>query len=92
MAEVEVRLGPVVGDVHLSVLVRVHGPRVDVDVRVEFLDRHVKVPIGEQAPQGGAKDAFAEGGRNAAGDEDVLGLHGSEGVGDGEGGGGCPLR
>ena len=38
VAEVKVGLAPVVGDEHLAVLKGVHGPRVDVDVGVEFLD------------------------------------------------------
>ncbi len=38
--EVEVGLTAVVGDEHLAVLVRVHRARVDVDVRVELLERH----------------------------------------------------
>ena len=38
--EVEVGLAAVVGDEHLAVLVRVHRARIDVDVRVELLERH----------------------------------------------------
>ena len=38
VAEVQVRLGAVVGDEDLAVLVRRHGPRVHVDVRVELED------------------------------------------------------
>jgi hypothetical protein len=34
VAEVEVGLGPVVGHEHLTVLVRAHRARVDIDVRV----------------------------------------------------------
>jgi hypothetical protein len=50
VAEVEVGLGAVVGDVHLAVLVRAHRPRIDVDVRVELLQRDlVAVPL-EQRP------------------------------------------
>ena len=37
MPQVQVGLRAVVRDVDLAVLVRAHGPRVDVDVRVEFL-------------------------------------------------------
>ena len=36
MAQVEVGLGAVVGDVDLAVLERAHRARVDVDVRVEL--------------------------------------------------------
>ena len=39
MTEVEIRLTAVVGDKDLAVLERVHRARVDVDVRVELLDR-----------------------------------------------------
>ena len=39
VAEVEVGLGAVIGDEHFAVLVRVHRPRIDVDVRVELLNR-----------------------------------------------------
>ena len=38
VAEVEVRLGAVVGDEDLAVLVRAHRPGVDVDVRIELED------------------------------------------------------
>ena len=70
--EVEVGLGPVVGDVDLAVLVGAHGPRVDVDVGVELLQRHpVAVPF-EQAPDGGGGQPLAEGGHDPAGDEDEL--------------------
>jgi hypothetical protein len=36
MAEVEIGLGPVVGDEHLSVLGRAHRARVDIEIGVEF--------------------------------------------------------
>ena len=40
VADVEVGLGPVLGDEDLAVLERAHRPRVDVDVRVELLHLH----------------------------------------------------
>ena len=39
VAEVEVGLGAVVGDEHLAVLRRVHRARIDVEVRIQLLDR-----------------------------------------------------
>ena len=36
MAEVEVRLRPVVGDINLAMLKRVHGAGIDVDIGIEF--------------------------------------------------------
>ena len=47
VADVEVGLGAVLGDEDLAVLERVHGARVDVEVRVELLHRHVQ-PAGGQ--------------------------------------------
>ena len=37
MADVEVGLGAVLGDEHLTMLERVHGSRIDVEVRVQLL-------------------------------------------------------
>ena len=42
VAEIEVGLRAVLGDEHLAVLERRHRPRVDVDVRVELLDRDLQ--------------------------------------------------
>jgi hypothetical protein len=36
MAQVEVGLGPVIGDEHLAVLIRRHGARIHVQIGVEF--------------------------------------------------------
>ncbi len=77
VAEVEVRLGAVIGDEHLAVLVRAHRPGVDVDVRVELQDRDVETACLEQAPDAGGGDAFAERGGHASGHKDIL-RHGSD--------------
>ncbi len=44
MAQVEVGLGAVVGDEHLTVLERAHGARIDVDVRVQLEHRDLQAP------------------------------------------------
>ena len=51
VTEVEVGLAAVAGDEHLTVLKRVHGARVDVDVRVELLHRDPKPTGLQQAPE-----------------------------------------
>ncbi len=48
MTQIQVRLGPVLGDEDLAVLVRIHRAGVDVDVRVQLLDRHCDPPTLEQ--------------------------------------------
>ena len=40
--QVEVRFGTIVGDIDFAVLERVHRSRIDVDVRVELLNRHTQ--------------------------------------------------
>ena len=75
MAQVEVGFRAVVGDEHLAVLKRVHGAGVDVDVGVELLDGDGQAPGLEQSAQRGCGQSFAEGGKHAAGDENILGFH-----------------
>ena len=48
MPDVEVGLGAVLGDEHLTVLERVHGAGVDVEVGVELLHGDRQAPRGEQ--------------------------------------------
>ena len=76
VAQVEVRLGAVVGDEDLAVLVGRHRARVDVDVRIELEDGDAEAACLEQPPDAGGGDAFAETGRDAAGHKDIL-RHGS---------------
>ena len=40
MAQIQVGLGPVVGDVDLAVLVGAHGARIDVEIGVELAQAH----------------------------------------------------
>ena len=60
VAEVEVGLAAVVGDEHLAVLERVHGPGVDVDVRVELLHGDPQAPALEQPAERRGGQALAE--------------------------------
>ena len=72
--DVEVGLGAVVGDEDLAVLERVHRARVDVEVRVELLHRDPQAAGLEQAAEARGRQALAERGGDAPGDEEVLGL------------------
>jgi hypothetical protein len=67
VAEVEVGFGAVVGDVHLAVLERTHGARIDVDVRIELHHRDRRPArfdaasrMENQAWERGGGDALAE--------------------------------
>ncbi len=59
--EVEVGLGPVVGDEDLAMLVRAHRPRIDVEVGVELPQPHPVAPRLEKRGERRRSDAFAEG-------------------------------
>ena len=82
VADVEVGLGAVVGDEDLAVLERVHRPGVDVEVRVELLHRHPQAAGLEQPAEAGRRQALAERGGDATGDEQVAGGGGPAGASD----------
>ena len=72
MSEVEVGLCSVVRHKDFAVLDRVHGPGVDVDIRIEFLHGHPEASRFQKSSEGSCGDAFAEAGDNAAGNENIL--------------------
>ena len=76
VSEIEIRLRAVVGHEHFAVLVRRHRPGIDVEIGIE-LAKPDRVPARlEKRAEGGGREAFAEGGHHAAGNEDVPLLHG----------------
>jgi hypothetical protein len=60
MPEVEVGLAAVVGDEDLTVLIRAHRARVDVDVRVHLQERDAKTTRFQQRPDGRGGETLAE--------------------------------
>src|SRR6266851_2584061 len=73
MPEVEIRLSSVIGDEHLTVLVRAHSAGVDVEVRVELLERDAQVAGLQDVPDGRRSDALSQRGDDTPGHENVLG-------------------
>lgn len=61
MTEIQIGFRTVIGDEDLAVLVRAHGARVDIDVRVEFLNGDFVASVLQQSAQGCSSDAFAQG-------------------------------
>src|SRR5699024_6875790 len=72
VADVQVGLGPVLGDEHLTVLEGVHGPRVDVEVGVELLHGDPQTARLQEPAQAGGGQAFTKTGGDAASNEKVL--------------------
>ena len=79
VADVEVGLGAVLGDEHLTVLERVHRAGIDVEVGVQLLHGDPDTSGGEQCAEARGGQPLADGGGDASGDEDMLfhrSLHG----------------
>jgi hypothetical protein len=48
MAKVEVGFSPIIGHVYFAVLVWIHRTRVDIDVRIQLLNRNGKAALSQQ--------------------------------------------
>ena len=66
VTQVEVRFRAVVEDVHLSVLVRTHRARVHVDIRIQFLNRHLEPALPQKQARRRRSHAFAHRRNNPA--------------------------
>ena len=60
MPQVKIGFRAVLGNVDLAVLIWTHCAGIDIDVRVEFLSRHLKAARLEQTPEGCCRYALAE--------------------------------
>ncbi len=73
MTKVQIGLGAVFGDEHLTVLDRAHRARIHIQVGIQLEDRDV-VPAGfQQSPQACGHDPLADAGDDTTGDEDEFG-------------------
>lgn len=59
MTEIQIGFRAVIGDEDFAMLIRAHGARVDIDVRVEFLNGDFVASVLQQSAQGCSGDAFA---------------------------------
>jgi len=73
--EVQIGLMSVDGDVALAMLVGIECARVDVDVRVKFLDCHAVTAAEQQSRERARDDSLAERGDHSSGHKDVLSIH-----------------
>ena len=73
MTEVQIGLGAVFGDEHLTMLDRAHRARINVQVGIQLQDRDAVPPGFQQSPQACRHDPLADAGDDATGDEDELG-------------------
>ena len=75
VSQVEIGLGPVVGDEYFAVLVGVHRARVHVEIGVKLLKGHFEPSLFEEPPQRRRRDPLTQPGYHAAGDKNVLDRH-----------------
>ena len=72
VAEVQVRLRAVLGDVDLAVLVGAHRSRIHVDVGIDLDHADVEAPVFQEAADGRGSNTFSKPRADSAGDENVL--------------------
>ena len=51
MTQIKIRLRPVVQHIHLTMLVRRHRARIDIEIRIKFLQHHLQAAQLQQRPQ-----------------------------------------
>ena len=71
VTQVQVGLGPVVGDEDLAVLIRAHRARIDVQIGVQLAQADLVAARLQQGAESGGGEAFSERGNHAAGDEHI---------------------
>ena len=75
MSKVQVGLCSIVGDEHLSMLDRIHGTRININIRIELLHRDLVPSCLQETSKGCGCNTFAESGDNASRDEYVFNCH-----------------
>ena len=74
VSQIQVGFRTVLGDEYFPVLIRAHGARVNVDIRIQLLSCHL-IPSGlQQTSQRSRGNSFAQPGDHASRNENVL-LH-----------------
>ena len=72
VTEVEIRLRAIVSDEYLTVLIGAHRAGINIDVRIELLNRHLDATVLEQSSERSRCNSLAEGRNHAARDEYIL--------------------
>ena len=70
MAEIQIGLGAVIGDIDLAMLERRHGAGIHIEVGVELAQTNLVAACLQQRAKGGGRKTLSEGRDHAAGDED----------------------
>ena len=60
VAEIEIRLAPIIQNIDLAMLLWTHGPWIDVDIRIQFLHPYSKPTLLQEHSDRGARQALAK--------------------------------
>ena len=72
MTKIQVCLCTVISNKDLSMLDRVHGSRIDIDIRIKFLHGHLITSCLEKPSQGRCRDPFTQSGYNTACNKNIF--------------------
>ena len=61
VSQIQVCFRSIIGHINFSVLIRAHGPWIDIDIRVKFLNSDLETTILEQPAQTGCYNPLANG-------------------------------
>ncbi len=75
MPQIQVGFRAVVGDEHFAMLNRIHRAGIDVQIRIQLLDRNRQPPAFEQSSQRSRCNPFSQPGNHAACDKYVFCCH-----------------
>src|SRR4030095_7491741 len=72
MTKIEVGFRAVVQHIHFTMLERIHRPRVNVEIRIEFLENNAQPTQLKQRAERRRSQPFAQRAHNATGNENVF--------------------
>ncbi len=75
MAQVQICFRAIIRHEHFTVLIRTHGSRIDIDIRIEFLYRNLIAPALQQTSQRSRRNPLAQRRNHAACYKNVLCCH-----------------
>ncbi|CCK08267.1 hypothetical protein BN128_2285 [Cronobacter sakazakii 696] len=73
--QVQIGFSAVFSNEHFPVLDWTHGARIDVDIRIQFHDGHVKATGFKNGCEGGCGNAFTQRGNDPAGHKNIVRCH-----------------
>ena len=74
MSEIKIRLRAIVGHEHLTVLTRVHRPRIDIKIGIKLLHENPVAATLQQERKGRRGNPLAQTRNHSAGDKNVFDL------------------